>query len=263
MVSPLAPPQTPPRNGRSRQDSERCRRLRQTGNHRVREVPCLARCRPRTCHRRYEGSHVIEYLAAGPSAQYAIRTFIVWLIKNKEIAGLEISHRYAATTPLINQQQRLALIQHCIASTAPPLGFRFAGMILLLFGQPFGKIAALNAGTCKTCPRGYTWAWGTYPSWFLHRSPLCSGTTCTTGPTSRPDRQFLNRVALPRNLAGPSHRRRRRSPVSSVPVEIRSEGLADLKEYGYISDRRGGVNSPRRVSLSRRGRSGPSRSLIR
>ena len=46
-----------------------------------------------------------EYLAAGRSTRYAIRTFIVWLIKNKEIRRLEMLRCYAATKPLIIQQQ--------------------------------------------------------------------------------------------------------------------------------------------------------------
>jgi hypothetical protein len=44
-----------------------------------------------------------------------------WVIKNKEIGRLEIPHRYAATKPLITQQQRLELIRNCIDSTASPL----------------------------------------------------------------------------------------------------------------------------------------------
>ena len=91
-------------------------------------------------------AHLNQYLSEGPSTRHAIRTFIVWQIKNKnkEIGTLEIPHRYAATKPLITQQQRLALIRQCIESTASPLGFRVAALILLLFGQPVGKIAALK-----------------------------------------------------------------------------------------------------------------------
>ncbi|MBG6185599.1 hypothetical protein IWX65_003580 [Arthrobacter sp. CAN_A214] len=99
-------------------------------------------------------AHVNEYLAAGPSTRYAIRTFIVWLIKNKEIPRLEIPHRYAATKPLITQHQRLELIRHCIEPNKTPLTFRVAALILLLFGQPVGKIAALKCSDLQPLPDG-------------------------------------------------------------------------------------------------------------
>jgi hypothetical protein len=108
-------------------------------------------------------AHINEYLADGPSTRYAIRTFIVWLIKNKEIGRLEIPHRYALTKPLITQQQRLALIRHCIESTASPLGLRVAGLILLLFGQPVGKIAALKCLDLQALPDGLHLNLGTVP----------------------------------------------------------------------------------------------------
>lgn len=40
-----------------------------------------------------------EYLSDGPSTRHAIRTFVVWLIKNKDVPRLDIPHRYAATKP--------------------------------------------------------------------------------------------------------------------------------------------------------------------
>jgi hypothetical protein len=80
-------------------------------------------------------THLTPHLSEGPTTRYAIRTFLVWKIKNKEIGRLQIPHRYAATKPLITQQHRLALIRQCIEPMAPPLGLRVAGLILLLFGN--------------------------------------------------------------------------------------------------------------------------------
>ncbi|OUM44446.1 site-specific recombinase [Arthrobacter agilis] len=99
-------------------------------------------------------THVNEYLATGPSTRHAIRTFIVWLMKNKDIPQLDIAHRYAATTPLITQHQRIELIRHCIESNEPPLTYRVAALILLLFGQPVGKIAALKCSDLQALPDG-------------------------------------------------------------------------------------------------------------
>lgn len=108
-------------------------------------------------------THLNQYLSEGPTTRYAIRTFLVWHIKNKEIGRLQIPHRYAATKPLITQQQRLALIRHCIDSTAAPLGFRVAGLILLLFGQPVGKIAALKRTDLQALPEGLHLSLGNIP----------------------------------------------------------------------------------------------------
>ena len=88
---------------------------------------------------------------------------IVWLIKNKEIARLEIPHRYAATKPLITQQRRIELIRQCIESTGAPLTFRVAGLNLLLFGQPVGKIAALQCVYLQALPDGLHLSLGNIP----------------------------------------------------------------------------------------------------
>ncbi len=108
-------------------------------------------------------AHLNQYLSEGPSTRYAIRTFIVWLIKNKEIARLEIPHRYAATKPLITQQQRIELIRQCIESNETPLTFRVAALILLLFGQPIGKIAALKCADLQALPEGLHLGLGNIP----------------------------------------------------------------------------------------------------
>jgi hypothetical protein len=71
-------------------------------------------------------------------------------------------HRYAATKPLITQQ-RLELIRNCIESTASPLGFRVAALILLLFGQPVGKIAALKCADLQALPDGLHLSLGNLP----------------------------------------------------------------------------------------------------
>lgn len=108
-------------------------------------------------------AHLNQYLGEGPTTRYAIRTFLVWQIKNKEIGRLEIPHRYAATKPLITQQQRLDLIRQCIESTGAPLTFRVAGLILLLFGQPVGKIAALQCVDLQALPEGLHLSLGNIP----------------------------------------------------------------------------------------------------
>lgn len=108
-------------------------------------------------------AHLNEYLTEGPSTRYAIRTFLVWLIKNKEIIKLEIPHRYAATKPLITQQQRIELIRHYIETTEKHAAFRVAALILLLFGQPIGKIAALKCSDLHALPDGLHLSLGNIP----------------------------------------------------------------------------------------------------
>lgn len=109
-------------------------------------------------------AHINEYLAAGPSTRYTIRTFIIWLIKNKEIVRVEVPHRYAATKPGITQQQRTDLIAHLVESGDAPLRLRVAALILLLFGQPVGKIAALKCSDLHASPEGLYLSLGNVPA---------------------------------------------------------------------------------------------------
>lgn len=108
-------------------------------------------------------AHLNEYLANGPSTRYAIRTFIVWLIKNKEIAKVVMPYRHAVTKPLITQQRRIELIRHCMESGEKAPAFRIAALILLLFGQPVGKIAALKCSDLQALPDGLHLSLGTIP----------------------------------------------------------------------------------------------------
>ena len=130
-------------------------------------------------------AHLNQYLGEGPTTRYAIRTFLVWQIKNKEIGRLEIPHRYAATKPLITQQQRLDLIRQCIESTGAPLSFRVAGLILLLFGQPVGKIAALQCVDLQALPEGLHLSLGNIPVLVPAQIAPMFWDHYTTGPTNR------------------------------------------------------------------------------
>jgi hypothetical protein len=65
--------------------------------------------------------------------------------------------------PLITQQ-RLDLIRQCVESTASPLGFRVAALILLLFGQPVGKITALKCSDLQALPGGLHLSQGNIPA---------------------------------------------------------------------------------------------------
>lgn len=98
--------------------------------------------------------HLDEYLSEGPSTRHSIGTFILWLVKNHETATLEVPHRYPATRPLITQQQRIELIRHCLESGHLPVAPRVAALILLLFAQRIGKIAALRCSDLQTQPDG-------------------------------------------------------------------------------------------------------------
>jgi hypothetical protein len=177
--------------------------------------------------------HLNQYLSDGPSTRYAIRTFTGWS-RTKRSAGLEIPHRYAATKPLITQQQRLDLIRHCIESTTSPLGFRVAALILLLFGQPVGKDCSDEMlgpeGTARRAAPGP----GQRP-----RPGSCADCPYVLGLSARPDqpadRQRREPMALPRHLAGPAHPRRR----DDGPTTRLGHPPRRRKEHRLTQSRRG------------------------
>lgn len=108
-------------------------------------------------------AHLDEYWAAGPTTRHAIRTFVIWLIKNKEIPKLEVPHRPARNKPLITQARRIELIRTCLESADKPAAPRVAGLILLLYAQPISKIAGLTLADLEARPDGLYLRLGNIP----------------------------------------------------------------------------------------------------
>lgn len=99
-------------------------------------------------------SHVDEYFATGTTTRYSARNFIIWLIKTKQINTIHVPRRAAETTPMLSQTKRRELILACMTSAQAPMAYRIAGLILLLYAHPCGKIVAMKTTAIEPRPDG-------------------------------------------------------------------------------------------------------------
>lgn len=107
--------------------------------------------------------HLDEYLSTGPSTRFRLRNFIVWLNKKKNIPRIEVPHRSTSAKPMMTQVQRLDLIGRCMSAESGSLTARVAALLLLLYAQPVGKIAALRCEDLETLPDGLHLRLGNLP----------------------------------------------------------------------------------------------------
>lgn len=110
----------------------------------------------RSTHHRTAGTctqlDVDAYLATGPTTRTAIRTFFVFTKSVNINRTVEVAHRTAASTPSIDQEQRIAWIRELLAGNSESLPYRVAGILLLLLAQPLVKIAELRVDDILLTP---------------------------------------------------------------------------------------------------------------
>ena len=84
-----------------------------------------------------------QWLHTGPSARTA-RDFLAWAAARGHCQQLSIPAPPRATGPAISQDQRWALTARLLRDTALDPTDRVAGCLLLLYGQPLSRIAAMT-----------------------------------------------------------------------------------------------------------------------
>ena len=84
-----------------------------------------------------------QWLRTGPSASLA-RDFLVWAASRRHCRQLSIPAPPRPTGPAISQDQRWALTARLLHDTTPEPTDRVAGCLLLLYGQPLSRIAAMT-----------------------------------------------------------------------------------------------------------------------
>ena len=84
-----------------------------------------------------------QWLRTGPSACQA-RDFLAWAASRGHCQQLSIPTPPRATGPAISQDQRWALTARLLHDTALDPTDRVAGCLLLLYGQPLSRIAAMT-----------------------------------------------------------------------------------------------------------------------
>jgi len=85
-----------------------------------------------------------QWLSTGPSAILA-RDFVTWSARRGHCGAMEIPVPARVTGPALSQDERWALISRLLGDTAIDPTDRVAGCLLLLYGQPLSRIAAMTA----------------------------------------------------------------------------------------------------------------------
>ncbi len=84
------------------------------------------------------------WLANGPSTRYTARTFVVWAVQARHLPPLRFPHRSASSTPVLSQDERLALLRQFLTTDEEPAAYRLAAVLLLLYAQPVTRMARLR-----------------------------------------------------------------------------------------------------------------------
>lgn len=84
------------------------------------------------------------WLVGGPSTRYTARSFVVWAVQARHLPPLRFPHRTANSTPVLSQDQRLALLRRLLTTNDEPAAYRLAAVLLLLYAQPVTRIPRLR-----------------------------------------------------------------------------------------------------------------------
>lgn len=95
-----------------------------------------------------------QWIAAGPSTRYGVRTFIVWCAKTRINKTLKLGFRQAKTVRILTQEQRLEWIRELLTGESESLPYRVAGSLLLLYAQPLVRVVNLRLEQVLVSPAG-------------------------------------------------------------------------------------------------------------
>jgi hypothetical protein len=84
------------------------------------------------------------WFASGPSTHGLARSFIRWAISTRRCPALRVPHRVHGTAPVLDQTARLGHLERLLDPATGHLSHRVAGVLVVLYGQPFSRMAALQ-----------------------------------------------------------------------------------------------------------------------
>jgi len=86
-----------------------------------------------------------RWLSTGPTTRSLARGFVRWASHHGHLPSVDFPYRLAKTAPIISQNQRIELVKQTLDPEAPlSTADRIAALLLLLFGQPLTRIAAMK-----------------------------------------------------------------------------------------------------------------------
>jgi hypothetical protein len=198
---------------------------------------------------------VDEWLASGPTTRLKIRNLLAWAKKTRVNKSVQITHQQPPPSRALTQQQRLAWLRELVGGDCESLAYRVAGILLLLFGQPLTKIAALPTAAITITENDMRISLGQEPipvpqpfadllgNHMASRQNL--GATAGVGatpwlfPSSRPGRHLGPNFIMTRlrNL-GINLLAARNTALQSLVVEAPSPLVAELLGYSYNTTQR-------------------------
>jgi hypothetical protein len=94
---------------------------------------------------------VDEWISVGGTMRRRVRLFLAWLERANVTGPLEVAwDDQLATRPAIGDEERFKILRRLFHDRELDLRDRFAGSVLLLYGQPLTRIAALRTTAVRT-----------------------------------------------------------------------------------------------------------------
>ena len=99
---------------------------------------------------------VDEWVTAGSLVRRRVRLFLAWLERARVVGSLEVAwHDRVPTRRALDDERRFAILRRFLHESELDLRDRFVGSVLLLYGRPLTRIAALRTGAVHIRKGGF------------------------------------------------------------------------------------------------------------
>lgn len=109
-------------------------------------------------------AHIDSWLGQDQPQNIWHRTSSVGPVKSRRLPPLDTPHRQGRSTPVLTQQERLALLDSCFRATTIALRNCVAAILLLLYAQPVSRMSRLRMDDIVGNGTTMTVAFGRHPA---------------------------------------------------------------------------------------------------
>jgi hypothetical protein len=88
---------------------------------------------------------IVRWYAGGPTTRGLVETFLYWAINQRLIPRITVPRRSTAKNPAFGDEQRITALRRILLGDDIALPVRVMAGLVLIFGQPLNRIAALRA----------------------------------------------------------------------------------------------------------------------